>query len=353
MQAVISSPSQVSVNVLAGTFTAPLSKPSPDALIAIDFPTFGYSTIAPLLEFSASADFRQITAKFALDENVLVTFRLFGETRDGRRMWPREAVVDFEIRNYQARAHFVAATFFALLALAESINLRFPGSEDIQLASFAAPGEVGSWLKRRQIAYRLMVVERAFDRAIPLLPTFNEELLSLAYYAVVERNVAWPFWQAPFPHVADQEALTLLNKIEVPSSFSFEIDCVLDTLGTILDLGKVIRSIKNGIIVNADEVRSELAQLDGHGFQVIIRSLDGAANNHFPNAPRLPAEPWDAQIKELIELEEELDQQFFQSVNQLAADSLSGLAAAEIAVLTERPHLDDEAFNDFDIEDAS
>jgi hypothetical protein len=87
---------------------------------------------------------------------------------------------------------------------------------------------------------------------------------------------------------------------------------------------------------------------DGHDVLVEIISPTGIIHFDFPKAPRLPLNAWDSNTQVLIDLESHLDSRLAELYNDLAAATLAGLTAEEIAEVTARPELNFGAFDNED-----
>ena len=340
---------EITIGALAGTFSPPFPDLLQEIRAEIVFSGFGYSLSAPVVEISPAADSQQLTVKVAIDEAVIVACVVKEGRVDGGVETQLEAGIYFESSAGQARALFIASSLQALLCLAGPIHLRIPALRlDAQL-NFTAPlQEINQALYARHIAYRLMVIERAFNLklAVPAsISRDDEDRISFVYYAIVERSLVWAFFQGWFPYLATEQARALLNSAAQPGACKLKLSHYdKEVLGTNLALGPATLTFEKAVIVNVEEVRRELERLDGHEFQVLIRSLNGAVKYEFADAPRLPDGKWDRLIEELWGLESQLDETIFQAVNQLAAGSLAGLTEEEIAEVTARPELDEEAF---------
>lgn len=314
------------------------------------FPTFGYSLPVSMAS-TVMADQQRLMLRIEIDGGVALAWRMHTRpTSDGERIL-LEGTVGIELTSDRPRAHFVAATLQALLRLDEAARLQAPEIRFSANAHFAdSLKTVSGFLQRRQLAHRLMAVEKTFQQQFSVPPQLSESERSdvgFVYRAVVERTFDWSFWQDSFALPASQQARTLLAKLDGAHPFVIEIGCLQQPLlGHRLSLGQVNVVVQNAALVNPDEVERALQQPDGHTFQATIRSLSGRATYQFFEAPALPPNVWEPRVAALIALEDKLDEQFFQAVNRLAAASLAGLTATEKAALTESFTLDEEAFVD-------
>jgi hypothetical protein len=157
----------------------------------------------------------------------------------------------------------------------------------------------------------------------------------------VDRVFAWKFYQDSFPFSANDRARELLIGMDGKQPFRFEVDCLQQVLlGRTLNLGQAKLTVQNAALVNPEEIERDLQKLDGHSFDVFIRSLSGLANYQFLDAPSLPDDVWDKLVEEMIELDEKLVNNLFMAVNELAAGSLADLTEEEKSEVTIRPQFD-------------
>lgn len=322
--------SKMTTGVLTGLPGSSLLNDAKDITAEFVFSGFGYTLSAPIVDLSSSADFQRMTAQVDLDENVWTICELNGQrSADSEGVRIQGVTIRIEVAADNPRAHFVASSVQSLLWLAGPVRLRIPELRFDGLLNFTAPLEqIADFLQRRQAAYRLMFIEQVCDQSLSLPPFLSEvdlEALSFAYRAISERSVLQPFHQNAFPFRADERTRALLE-----DDRPFRYHLVLEQLGHelfghTLQLGPATFTIEKAVFANPDEVRQELVQLDGHDFQSPIKSLSGTATYEFPAASRFAAE-WDKLVEDLLALETELDEAFFQRVNQLAAGSIPDLA---------------------------
>ncbi len=333
--------------IMAGVLTGTVYSPLPDRVrehqAELVFPAFHYSLSAPVVEMFMVADSGQSTVKIALDEAVTMICELKGKRLNGREKM--DVSVSFENAADRARASFVAATLQCLLWLAGPMKLRIPALElDLEVEFIAPLEEVNQTMHIRHVAYRLMVIERAFDRKLTRSLLFFDadvDRIAFVYHAIVDRSFVWPFFQAQFPFPANEQSLDILKDADRPSVRRLNVaHYEADVLGVSLALGRAIVTIENGVIVNLEEIGRELGTLDGHEFPALIKSLTGAATYEFPDAPRLSETKWDKRIEEFLALDRQLDEAIFQAANQLAAQSLADLNEEEKAEVTARPQFD-------------
>jgi len=334
---------EIMASVLTGIVNSPLPEHVGEHKAELVFPLFHYSLSAPVVEMVVVADSRQTTVKIAVDEAVTMVCELKGKRLNGKD--EMEVGIYFENAADKARASFVASTLQCLLWLAGPMKLRIPAlGLDLEVEFTAPLEEVNQTMHIRHLAYRLMVIERAFDRKLAgSLLFFNADVdrITFVYHAVIDRSFVWPFFQAQFPFPANEQSLDILKDADRPSIRRLNVAHYgANVLGTSLSLGRAIVTIENGVIVNVEEIGRELGTLDGHEFPALIKSLTGRATYEFPEAPRLSETKWDKRVEEFLALDQQLDEAIFQAANQLAAQSLADLSEEEKAEVTARPQFD-------------
>jgi hypothetical protein len=335
-----------------------LNRPLPDIAadlpIELVFPEFDYSLTAPLVERSSTADFQWTTVKAAVDDDVLIVCRLKGSPiANGEKLRSEELAINFELRSSRPRARFVAATLQAMLGLSGTVRLRIPSLHLDAPLQFSVPlDKLARLIHSRWMSYQLMVIERACDLAIPEPPQLSREeqdQISFAYDAIIERRAERLFYQGDFRLRADEQTRALVEA-GAPFTHQFAVkDFEHEVLGHQLNLGTAVVTVSNAVFVNPDETRRELARLDGHEFNALIRTMDGILKYEFADAPRLPVGAWDKLIAGLIEIGKPLLKRHFNALNQLAAASLADITEEEMQLYTQPLHLDEEAFADPEI----
>src|SRR5262249_9577399 len=150
------------------------------------------------------------------------------------------------------------------------VRLQIPEIElDLPLSFESLPLRlVSQMLQRRQVAYRLMVIERATDKEF-LLPTYlsGEEvgIIAFVYRAIVDRSFVWPAGVVRIFVQAIPAALDSLAPYDRPAYRKIgPTPMSKSILGHSLPLGPETIIMQDGIIQNADEVQRELARGNGH-----------------------------------------------------------------------------------------
>lgn len=332
------------VSEIRDSIVSPAKSVVQDFTAELIFPAFDYS-LPVIVESTRSFEERRLTLRIELDEGATFEWQTIGKPTEKGTKVIFEGPAGINLVSPRPRAHYIAATIQSLLMMDKSASLRVDGlgfSGDMHFES--SPKIVSDFLRRRQIAYRLMVIEKAFNDEFSVPPRIsNEDVANIdfVYRAVVDRVFAWTFYQDSFPFSANDRARELLAGMDGKQPFRFELDCLQPVLlGRTLNLGQAKLTVQNAALVNPEEVERDLQKLDGHSFDVFIRSLSGSANYQLLDAPSLPDDAWDKLVEEMIELDEKLVNNLFKAVNELAAGSLADLTEEEKSEVTIRPQFD-------------
>jgi len=351
----------VSAAVVAEMLPFPLSRPAIGLSLQIGFSDFHSQLVASVIgsTFNREAESGTLAIRAAVGTDAIVDVNLAGSlVKDRTRFHPEQASLKIEPASARARAEFVATTFMAMLGLAEEVQLQIPEiSLGLRLKFDMPLPEISRMLQRRQLAYRLMVIERATGIKFILPSRFSGdevETIAFIYQAIVERSFAWPVETIQVSIPATQEWLARLAADDHPTDYGFGPEPATRTLlGQSIKLGHETVIIRDGIIEHAETVRRELACGDGHLVEVVIRSLSGQAIYQLPGAPRLPGAPWDSEIQSLIDLESQFDSRLAERYHALAAATLADLTEEERLEVTVRPELDEDVFSTIDLDKES
>jgi len=335
--------------VFKANFYPPGMTLSSRVVIPISGPNFQYGLEAELVSAELiGAD--KFVAKFTVDESVDFILTLLGRPLDqGKSFEAGQFSLNYHISQPRPRAHFVASTLMAIFALAGGFQLKIPELEIDQKLNIVVPLlEISRLLKSRQMALRLMVIEKATGVEFllpPGVPLADKASLEFVYHAIVDRSFVWHRGKVQATLSARSERLA-----EIPSTQPFLFPYVSDPfyatiLGNSISLGRATITIEDAVIKNLDAVRRELETNDGHDVKFEIESLSGQERYEFPEAPHIPVTSWDSKIRDLIDLDPQLDSALFGIYNDLAAATLEGLSDEQKAAVTARPELDEEAFS--------
>ena len=258
----------------------------------------------------------------------------------------KEVNVNIDSQDQDAEACFVASSFYAAVGMGERVRILIPElGLDLNQAFQATLSAISEKLQWRQVAYRVMVVERAtgFKFELPsALSGIDVEHLAFIYYAVVERTFLFPFSTVTYPALpATKSNLEQITNLSSKNFIVVGPDSLNKSfLGKTIPLGDdAVFIIADAAIDNFDQVREELARDDGHSVEIVIRSLSGQAEYRLPSAPRMPDTAWEPFIQKLVNMDAVLDARLAERYHTLAAATLSGLSDAEKEIATVRPDL--------------
>lgn len=338
-------------NIAGGMLTACLPESFSELSLQINIPDFECGLKFSLTDLIPEMESGKVTLKAAIDSDSTLILTLVGELfRKEDRFEIKQVGLNIETETKSARSDFILTSIGSMLSLSDYVYLQIP---EIQLdlgLKFDEPLLVTSqMLRRRQIAYRIMVIERATGYRFQLpLDISGDEVsnIALIYHAIIERSFDWTIDSLPLFFPATEEWLNRLVFSNQFDSFTCGPDPISKTLfGKEISLGEGTVTIENKFIENFNEVERELALNDGHTVPVVIRSLSGLGRYDLPHAPRLPDTTWDEKIRGLIDLENRLDEALISRYHALAASTLEGLTEEERVAITARPELDEQAFS--------
>jgi hypothetical protein len=257
----------------------------------------------------------------------------------------------FEEINNTPSSAFSLETFKAMLCLSNKIKVEIPAIEYYFENSFHIPLNIISEnLQNRQLAYRLLVIERAFQTSLTFPRRFiaSEEVEDIAfcYHAIVDREFDWFSVPVTIPWVANKESLSLLPKTDNPFSLTFEPELVRKVIFEVeIFLGIMTARINEAVIDNYDEVKEKLDKLDNNPVKVKLRSKNGMCKMIAVDVPILPPNAWSNELQKLIDLDEKLDSVLLDKYFELASSTLEGLTEEQKKTILERPHLDENGFD--------
>jgi hypothetical protein len=341
--------SSVAGSVLAGILPLPLTQPQLQGIVHFTFPDFRFHLTGPLLDFQSAVTEGSVKAKVALGKNVFAEIELKGYLeKDGTYFHTEEVFLQMRTTREIVQAEFVASTLIAMLGLADEVDLQIPDIKlNMKLSFEQSLLAISRKLQWRQLAYRLMVIEQAIglEFNLPMHVSGNEmESIAFIYHAIVARSFDWPDETFGLRLPANQVGLDILSSLTQPISLTFFSPQPISKFlfGKEILLGQEQVTIQSRRIINLNEVSQELSSGDDHLVEVIMQPLDGQLHHELPDAPRLPAELWNANIQSLIDLESELDARLANGYHALAAATLEGLSEEEKAAVTARFNFEDE-----------
>ncbi|HEU4386403.1 MAG TPA: hypothetical protein VFV34_01310 [Blastocatellia bacterium] len=338
-------------SIVASVAGCVLPVPFPDVtsevLLHLDVCDFGFHLAAPVTDFQFERESGRVTLRSKIDDLVVFTLILSGRLTDAFHI--DEVSIQSHLLVNKPRGVFVESTLFALLGLSLRTDLRVPLIDlDLRQRFDLSLKRKSQRLQMRQLAFRLMVIERATGLEF-LLPdedysATDVKTISHLHHAIVDRSFMWPIGRMIIRVPANDEGLSMLPMDETPASQELgPTRRVIDLFGHSIYLGDETLFIQDAVFDNLASVRRELAMNDGHLVETTVRSLTGTGRVTLDNAPRLPEAPWDANTQALIDLEPHLGTCLADRYNELAASTLADLTEEEKREATTRPELDEEA----------
>ncbi len=333
--------------------SVPLSLPLPKLgsklSLLINAPGVLYQLEAPIVD-SPTIDDGKITARFIVDDDVYLDLNLTGQSIEQENKFKSgQFSLLYKIEAQRPRAHFVANTLLAVIGLVGSFDLKIAEPEVSTILNFETPLlEISKMLKRRQMAYRLMVIEKAAGKQFFLPSAVSEreiERIAFVYHAIVDRSLVWPGGSLNISATATQENAFLFAQAVQSSSWPLPEQSISETVfGQPINLGRATVTIEDAVVTNADEVLRQLEAGDGREINIEVHSLTGRDRYEFIDNTYPSEVSWEPKIQALIDLEPYLNAAIVERYHALAAATLEGLTEEQKVAITARPELDEQAF---------
>jgi hypothetical protein len=320
--------------------------------LTIGIPDFQLKEDLPIVDMDFSQEEGFCEFKLLLVPDAILNIKLDIEPNQEEDAFKiKQISISHELLANRALPEFVALTFRALFSLANVVSIYIPDANLSISTSFDYPlKEISRMLQNRQLAYRVMVIEKALGVDIDLPPNdiSGEEVgtIAYAYHSIIDRVYIWTHVPEQYPASATQEILSGFPKCKEVSHYELAQNRIIKRLfDKDLDLGYQKAIIENAVIENYEEAKQELEKLDGHIVSVLIRSLNGLIKVESIDTPRLPENPWEPRIQQLIDLDSQLDAEMVRRYCELAAATLDGLSEEEKIAVTTRTEIDEDAFS--------
>jgi hypothetical protein len=250
-----------------------------------------------------------------------------------------------------ASSEFVAASLLALYGLSRegAVSVALAGDEFLVCGGpKVSLIEMSQTLRWRDLAYKLMVIERAAGVEFRLPPVYSSKEVGrilFLYQAITRRSFEWPIFNMspglPVPLKATLADQRRVQKVGSQASYLFRLPPLSDRLfGEQIQLGEVGVMVRRPIFLNANELLDEISVGDGHEVIGQVTSLEASLKINTTAAPVLPSSPWNDSEQRFIEIGPFLSSRLADEYNSLAASTLAGLSDAEKAEITARPELD-------------
>src|SRR5712664_3330094 len=193
-----------------GNLSRPLEPAESEHELEIEVPDFQSNISLTLTEVDRDFGFQSVLLRSAVDSQSSITFKLSGElSKPNGSFHIRQVRFGFETNSRLATSDFALASMWASFALANQVHLRLRDLDFKLSLKFEEPLlEISEMLRRRQIAYRIMVIERATGLLFLLpLDISGEEVeeVALIYHAIVDRTFDWPIEEiSAFPTATEE-----------------------------------------------------------------------------------------------------------------------------------------------------
>lgn len=317
------------------------------------FSDFNYVFNFEVVKISGGLESKNIILYLKHSENIIIKATLSGYWTHQEESNFHLQKFDIEVeRNYETPISvFLLSTLWAMLNLSKSVKFSIPDlNYDFTNSFDLSLNEINDFLQDRQIAYRLMVIERALKISLPLPNGFisgiNIENIAFCYNAIVKREFDWLCNNLTFFPPSTTEYLNLLPSTNSPFPLTFPTpDEKRMVFGHLLNLQQLFVEIKQAIVINYEEAKKKLFDLSGAPVEIIVKSTNGKMRYKAMNVPILPKNAFTKDIQTLIELEEKLDSMYFGKYLNSFSDAFENLTDEQIQAITERPTLGEEAFS--------
>lgn len=282
---------------------------------------------------------------------VHLTLKGYWELDEEQKFQLMKADWNFEEKENNPASTFVLNTFIAILCLSNKVKVEIPTIDYHFVVSVPSPlNKISEILQNRQLAYRLMVIEKAFQTSLPFPGRFiaGEEVENIAfcYQAIVDREFDWICNDLTFFPVSTAEYLNLLPPTNQIFPLTFPTpDVEKFIFGRLLNLGQLFIEIIHTVVVNYEEARKNLLALTGKPVEVVVKSINGKIHYKAIDVPTLPENAFIREIQNLIDLEKKLDSVYFDKYLDSFSNAFEDLTQEQIQAVTKRPDLEAEAFN--------
>ncbi|MCA1631019.1 MAG: hypothetical protein LC785_02345 [Acidobacteria bacterium] len=337
-------------NVLSVALPVPLPLIEQGVFLFFGIPTFQLQLTIPITEVEPGLEFGRATFTGKIEDDAILILTGNGRLNRKEDTFRIESVsIRLEALAETARADFIVSTIRAALVLAEQMHVQIPSLRVDLTARFSESLlEISQTLRRRQIDYRVMVIERTIEHEFQLPPDISgDEVrdITLAYRAITEHSFLWPIDSIELQLPATQEWADKISRIKQETSVPIGPDPFrLELFGHKFDLGQRGIIVQDAVIDNYEIACKQISQGGGQEVPVIIRSTSGQARYDFFGVPDPPTTLWNQNIQRLVELESQLDAALVNRYHALAASTLEGLTEEERIAITARPELDEKAF---------
>ena len=306
-----------------------------------------------IVEVAGNEFSEQIIFKLEYADKIFVHLKLNGYWELNKEPEFQLNDVDwfFEEKENNPISAFLLETLKVILCLSNKVKIEIPTIDYWFAVTVPLPlSDTSKILQNRQLAYRLMVIEKAFHTSLPFPRRFitGEEVENIAfcYHAIIDREFEWTCNSFTVFPPAIEENLKYLPSKNTSYHLTFP---TLNEIRIIFNhqllLGQFIIDIEKALIENYEEVKGSFAELNGQSVKMIIKPSSGKITYKSLNAPNLPKKAWKSDIQKLIDLDNKFNSLFLERYFKLAASTLEGLSKEQKESITERPKLSIKGFD--------
>lgn len=268
----------------------------------IEFLDFDSKFIFEIIEIEGELPSNELALYLKYDDNVL-KITLLGEWNDNEGLYVNNFGFDVQQQGETSYSAFLLKTFWAMLGLSAKLKIKIPVLNQEAIMSFdTSLNAISELLETRQIAYKLMVIERTYGISLNV-PDFieGEDIGNIiyCYHSIIDRKFEW--FCNPNRKVGEVETENFS-----PSIFGYQIN-----LGT-----------QRASVIKIGKVQ--------------IESM---------TTPTLPKNAFSRELQKLIDLDSKFDSMFFDKYLNSFSNAFEGLTDEQVQAITERPTLEEEAFN--------
>ncbi|CAN5656525.1 hypothetical protein BH20ACI4_BH20ACI4_03440 [soil metagenome] len=315
----------------------------------LEFPDFDHKFNFEVIKIEGELSASEIVFYLKLDDNVIKAI-LSGNRQKGEGLYINNIGFGDEVQGQTPISVFLLKSLWAMSSLSKEFKIQIPDFNQEATISFDTNlNKVSELLQIRQVAYRMLVIEKTLRVKLPF-PQFidskNFRTIAYCYHSIIDRKFKWLWQPRKMPWIALQKYVSLLPKENVPFSFQEESEPIKkEIFDHQIDLGLQTGKIEDAVVENFEEVKKELSKLDGREVLAQISSKSGVVQIESITTPHLPEKAFSKDIQKLIDLEEKLDTFFFDKYLNSFSDAFEDLTDEQIQAITERPDLEEEAFN--------
>lgn len=240
---------------------------------------------------------------------------------------------------------FLLKTFKAFLCLSNNVKVEIPKIKYFFKCTLPLTlNKISEILQNRQLAYRLMVIEKTFKVPLTFPKRFIEghEVADIAfcYHSIIEREFEWPCNELTFFPTSTEKFIDLLppTNTAFPLKFPTQNE-IKEIFGKRLNLGQFWIEIPKAIVENYEEASEKLKKLNGEKVKVIIKSETGLMKYTTIDLPELSDKAFGKNLKQYFNLDEKFNSLFLDRYFNLASSTLEGLSEKQKKAITKRPEL--------------